>query len=103
MKDSHDKLTADLLPTLRPRGRPSTGKASSNAERQAKHRAKRALLAENVVTVTIKKTDVGAIKLALAHLDFDPNLTDEQREAVARLESELYRVASGLSSRTTGA
>lgn len=53
MKDSHDTQTADLLPIPRPRGRPRTGIALTNAERQAKHRAKRALHPENPVTVTV--------------------------------------------------
>ncbi|MBJ7583920.1 hypothetical protein JHD42_23170 [Aeromonas veronii] len=53
MKDSNDNLTADLLPVPRPRGRPRTGTAMTNAERQAKHRAKRALQADKTVTVTV--------------------------------------------------
>lgn len=53
MKDSHDTQTAELLPIPRPRGRPRTGTALTNAERQAKHRAKRALQPDNPVTVTI--------------------------------------------------
>ena len=52
MKDAHDKQTPDLLPTKRPRGRPSTGKAMTAAERQAKYRAK---VAENNVTVTVNR------------------------------------------------
>ena len=39
MKDAHDNQTADLLPLKRPRGRPRSGSALTNAERQAKHRA----------------------------------------------------------------
>jgi hypothetical protein len=91
MKDTHDKLTADLLPTPRPRGRPSTGKAATNAERQARHRAKLALLAEDNVTVTINRADIAALKLGLAHLDFDTNLTKEQKAAIARIEAAVYR------------
>lgn len=53
MKDSNDNLTSDLLPVPRPRGRPRTGTAMTNAERQAKHRAKRALQADKTVTVTV--------------------------------------------------
>ncbi|WP_232105325.1 hypothetical protein [Aeromonas hydrophila] len=52
MKDQHDTQTADLLPIKRPRGRPRTGKAMTQAERQAKYRAK---LAENNVTVTVNR------------------------------------------------
>ena len=52
MKDAHDKQTPDLLPTKRPRGRPSTGKAMTAAERQAKYRAK---VSQNNVTVTLNR------------------------------------------------
>lgn len=52
MKDHHDTITPDLLPTPRKRGRPSTGKAMTQAQRQAKYRAK---LAENNVTVTVNR------------------------------------------------
>lgn len=58
MKDSHDTQTVDLLPVPRPRGRPRTGTALTNAERQAKHRAKRALQPDNNVTVTINDDSV---------------------------------------------
>ena len=36
MKDAHDNLTSDLLPVQRPRGRPRTGKAKTQAERQGR-------------------------------------------------------------------
>ena len=52
MKDVNDNQTADLLPLKRPRGRPSTGKAMTQAERQAKYRAK---VAQNNVTVTVNR------------------------------------------------
>ena len=52
MKDFNDNQTADLLPLKRPRGRPSTGKAMTQAERQAKYRAK---VAQNNVTVTVNR------------------------------------------------
>ncbi len=52
MKDVNDNQTADLLPLKRPRGRPRTGKAMTQAERQAKYRAR---VAENNVTVTINR------------------------------------------------
>ena len=52
MKDVNDNQTADLLPIKRPRGRPATGKAMTQAERQAKYRAK---VAQNNVTVTVNR------------------------------------------------
>ena len=52
MKDVNDNQTADLLPLKRRRGRPATGKAMTQAERQAKYRAK---VAQNNVTVTVNR------------------------------------------------
>lgn len=63
MKDSHDTKTADLLPVPKPRGRPRTGTAMTNAERQAKYRAKRALQTENPVTVTINSDDLVTVTI----------------------------------------
>ena len=40
MKDLHDSKTIDLLPQPKRRGRPSSGTAKSNAERQAAYREK---------------------------------------------------------------
>jgi hypothetical protein len=41
MKDSVDKQTLDLFGTPKKRGRPSTGKATSNADRQAAYRRRK--------------------------------------------------------------
>ncbi|MEN6079457.1 H-NS histone family protein [Chromobacterium piscinae] len=46
MRDSNDKSTLEMLPIPKKRGRPSTGLAMTNAERQAKHR-------RECVTVTL--------------------------------------------------
>lgn len=62
MKDAHDNQTPDLLPIKRPRGRPRTGKAMTQAERQAKYRAK---VAQNNVTVTINR---GLLERLDAHM-----------------------------------
>lgn len=62
MKDAHDNQTPDLLPVKRPRGRPRTGKAMTQAERQAKYRAK---VAQNNVTVTINR---GLLERLDAHM-----------------------------------
>ena len=64
MKDAHDNQTPDLLPIKRPRGRPRTGKAMTQAERQAKYRAKQA---ENTITVTFNREDVKVLKTLLAN------------------------------------
>ncbi|MFM5564949.1 hypothetical protein ACET8P_21250 [Aeromonas veronii] len=83
MKDVNDNQTADLLPMKRPRGRPRTGKAMSQAERQAKYRAK---LADITVTVTFNRDDVPALKLLLANpnpaLDVDQATLDRIAQAV---------------------
>ena len=83
MKDVNDNQTADLLPMKRPRGRPRTGKAMSQAERQAKYRAK---LADITVTVTFNRDDVPALKLLLANpnpaLEVDQATLDRIAQAV---------------------
>ncbi|MGL6337491.1 hypothetical protein [Aeromonas jandaei] len=83
MKDVNDNQTADLLPTKRPRGRPRTGKAMTQAERQAKYRAK---MADITVTVTFNRDDLPAIKLLLANpnpaLDVDQGTLDRIAQAV---------------------
>ena len=83
MKDVNDNQTADLLSMKRPRGRPRTGKAMSQAERQAKYRAK---LADITVTVTFNRDDVPALKLLLANpnpaLEVDQGTLDRIAQAV---------------------
>jgi hypothetical protein len=83
MKDVNDNQTADLLPTKRPRGRPRTGKAMTQAERQAKYRAK---MADIAVTVTFNRDDLPALKLLLANpnpaLDVDQGTLDRIAQAV---------------------
>jgi hypothetical protein len=83
MKDVNDNQTADLLPTKRPRGRPRTGKAMTQAERQAKYRAK---MADITVTVTFNRDDLPALKLLLANpnpaLDVDQGTLDRIAQAV---------------------
>ena len=83
MKDVNDNQTADLLPMKRPRGRPRTGKAMTQAERQAKYRAK---LADITVTVTFNRDDVPALKLLLANpnpaIDVDQATLDRIAQAV---------------------
>lgn len=87
MKDAHDDQTADLLPLKRPRGRPRSGSALTNAERQAKHRAK---LAENTVTVTFNREDLPALKLLLANPN--PALQVDQ-DTLDRLVGTLFTAA----------
>lgn len=87
MKDVNDNQTTDLLPIKRPRGRPRSGSALTNAERQAKHRAK---LAENTVTVTFNREDLPALKLLLAN----PNpALDVDQVTLDRLVATLFTAA----------
>lgn len=88
MKDANDKQTADLLPMPKKRGRPATGKALTPAQKQAAYRARQA---ENKATVTINKADLKALKRAIALVDFFPELSPEEREALSRVESAIYQ------------
>jgi len=87
MKDVNDNQTADLLPLKRPRGRPRTGKAMTQAERQAKYRAK---MAEKNVTVTFNREDIPALKLLLANPN--PSLEVDQ-VTLDRLVAALFDAA----------
>jgi hypothetical protein len=108
MKDSHDTQTADLLPAHRPRGRPRTGTALTNAERQAKHRAKRALQPDNpvtvtinndLVTVTINRGQLVILQTLLQFADeFDAvGMSADDRRSLRGLETAIY-AAMGIGS-----
>ncbi len=89
MKDVNDNQTADLLPLKRPRGRPRTGKAMTQAERQAKYRAK---MADITVTVTFNREDLPALKLLLAN----PNpALDVDQGTLDRIAQALFAAAIG--------
>lgn len=104
MKDSNDNLTADLLPVPRPRGRPRTGTAMTNAERQAKHRAKRALQADKTVTVTVNdefatvtvKRDELSLLLTIVQVASEASgffgFSVDDRRALSGLEAAIGRV-----------
>ena len=87
MKDAHDNQTPDLLPVKRPRGRPRTGKAMTQAERQAKYRASQA---NKNVTVTFNREDIPALKLLLANPN--PSLEVDQ-VTLDRLVNALFTAA----------
>ncbi|MFU1708920.1 hypothetical protein, partial [Aeromonas hydrophila] len=50
----------DLIPQVRPRGRPVTGNAMTPAEKQARYRARKA---RKSVTVTFNRTDFEALDM----------------------------------------
>ncbi len=81
MKDLHDHQTTDMLPTRRPRGRPSTGRALSGAERQAKYRAQQA---EIFVTVTFERGDLPDLKLLLANPNPALNISQQTLDRIAQ-------------------
>lgn len=65
------KTQLDLIPQRRGRGRPSTGKALTGAEKQARYRARQA---EKVVTVTFNRSDLPDLKILLAQADLSRSL-----------------------------
>lgn len=80
MKDKHDTQTQDLIPSKRGRGRPATGKALSAAEKQARYRARKA---QDTVTVTFNRSDIGALKLIVSNSrNHFPELSDETLDRI---------------------
>jgi hypothetical protein len=79
-RDLDDRETLDLIPQPKKRGRPKTGSAMTNAERQRKFRS------EKIVTVTIKKDDIEALQSLVANpnpiLKLDQETLKRIKEAV---------------------
>lgn len=90
MKQLEDNRTLDLLEVPKRRGRPPTGKALSAAERQARHRMKRDLRAENIeffarlVVEQYESLGQGRIavapRLAVAILDLAHRLSADKKQ-----------------------
>jgi len=81
-KDLDDRSTLDLLPAPKRRGRPPTGKALSNAERQRKFRS------EKIVTVTINREDMETLMTLVNNPD--PALLPKiDLEAIERVKERL--------------
>lgn len=70
MKDASDKVTGELVPVKRKRGRPSTGTAMTPAERQAAYRARHELVP---VTVELPSELVEALNDYLKFKDTTRN------------------------------
>lgn len=70
MKDTNDKVTGELVPVKRKRGRPSTGTAMTPAERQAAYRARNALVP---VTVDLPRELVDGLNDYLKFKDTSKN------------------------------
>lgn len=65
MRDPNDTKTHDLLPTPRRRGRPSTGKALTPAQKQAAYRARQRV---RTVSVTFSREVVEALEMHIRGL-----------------------------------
>jgi len=84
MKQIEDTRTGDLLGgAIRQRGRPSTGRAMTSAERQAVRRAK--LAAEGKTTLTIK-VSVEALQALARFVHFKDETKDEVIERLIRTQ-----------------
>lgn len=88
MRDPHDDSTSDLLPMPRRRGRPSTGKALTPAQKQAAYRARQRV---RTVSVTFSREVVEALEVHVRGLvagrdapippELLPGLLDDLRAA----------------------
>lgn len=75
------EIQLDLIPQKRPRGRPSTGKALTPAQRQALYRARQA---EKTVTVTFNRSDLSTLKTLLANAPESLGLSPESVDSLAK-------------------
>ena len=81
-RDLDDRETLDLIPHPKKRGRPKTGLAMTNAERQRKFRA------EKIVTVTINRKDMETLMTLVNNPD--PNLLlSIDTESIERVKERL--------------
>jgi hypothetical protein len=87
MKDKFDDRTVDLIPQKAKRGRPSTGRAMTAAEKQAAYRARQA---ELVVTVTFNREDINTLKRLIANPDLSLGL---DKAAIERLMEAVFQAA----------
>ncbi|WP_429200418.1 hypothetical protein [Aeromonas veronii] len=71
----------DLIPQKRPVGRPSTGKALTPAEKQARYRARQS---EKTVTVTFNRAHLATLKTLLANAPQSLCLPADQLDSLAK-------------------
>jgi chromosome segregation ATPase len=101
MKDQADTQTVDLFPAKRGPGRPVTGKAKSNAERQKLYRQKAAGRVKPAslpsVSAMLDNTELGLARRQVAELMADVDRlygrTIELQAGVKARDQELDRVA----------
>jgi len=87
MKDQLDDRTVDFIPQKPKRGRPTTGRAMTPAQKQAAYRARQA---ELVVTVTFNREDINTLKRLIANPDLSLGL---DKAAIERLMEAVFQAA----------
>lgn len=75
------EVKPEPAPQVRRRGRPSTGKALTPAQKQARYRQRQA---EKTVTVTFKRADMSALKLLLANPPAELSLAEDVISSLAQ-------------------
>lgn len=88
MKDKLDDRTVDFIPQKPKRGRPTTGRAMTPAQKQAAYRARQA---ELVVTVTFNREDINTLKRLIANPDLSLGL---DKAAIERLMEAVFQAAN---------
>ncbi len=88
MKQAADSSTIDMFPTSKRRGRPSTGKAKSSAERQAKYRMLKNDCSEQVnLNLWLDRRAKAALARLAAHSSVTPAVMLQQ--LLLQTEQEL--------------
>lgn len=87
MKDKLDDRTVDFIPQKPKRGRPTTGRAMTPAQKQAAYRARQD---ELVVTVTFNREDINTLKRLIANPDLSLGL---DKAAIERLMEAVFQAA----------
>jgi len=87
MKDKLDDRTVDFIPQKPKRGRPTTGRAMTPAQKQAAYRARQA---ELVITVTFNREDINTLKRLIANPDLSLGL---DKAAIERLMEAVFQAA----------
>lgn len=87
MKDKLDDRTVDFIPQKPKRGRPSTGRAMTAAEKQAAYRARKSAI---TVTVAFNREDINTLKRLINNPEPSLNL---DKSAIERLTEAVFQAA----------
>lgn len=92
MKDANDVKTGELLPVKRGRGRPRTGEAKTNAERQKTYRARRKWNFDNIsLRVTLNTDEQKTLSMALIAIEAkEREFDDERADKTKALYKKLF-------------